>query len=126
VDEEEFDAWPGLRPFHTQDVKQIQRVAALGAALWGPAFDNLERQLRAPHPTIPIGYDLADFRSLQQQAQMTLNWFERKGPGYPQNPLRFLMDAKIMVGGESFTVPEACYEVVRRAIEFLERGSHSK
>jgi hypothetical protein len=122
MDEQEFDAWAGSRPF---DMKQIERVMALGAALWGPGLDHIKRQLLAPHPEIPAGYNLADFRDLQRQSEALLAALDRKPPGPQSGSFRFMMNAKIEVGSQSFTYPEACYEIVRRAIEFLERGSNS-
>ena len=82
MDEQEFDSWPGLRPFESQYVKQFERVTTLAAALWGPAPSHLERQLLAPHPEVPTGFDLADFQNLQRQTQMLLVAFQRNPPGH--------------------------------------------
>jgi hypothetical protein len=126
MDEQEFDSWPGLRPFHTSDMKQFERVAALAGKLWGAGTDYIQRQLLAPHPEIPEGFDVADFRMLQRQSEMMLVALERKPPSLQWGSLRFMMDSKIVVGSQTFTYPEACYEIVRRAIDFLENGRNPK
>jgi hypothetical protein len=126
MDDQEFDAWQGLRPFRTSDMKQFERVAALAGKLWGAGIECMRRQLLAPHPEIPEGFDLADFRVLQRQSEMMLVALERKPPGLQWGSLRFTMDTKIQVGSHSFTYPEACCEIVRRAIDFLENGRNQK
>lgn len=73
MDEEEFDSLMQLQPFGTEDAMRVEaqwrRGAALAAALWGRTAADLERQLLARYPEIPPGFDLADFRRLQQSAQ---------------------------------------------------------
>jgi hypothetical protein len=80
MDEEEFDAFMVLRPFGTEDAMRwdvqvrgdVGLSITLGSALWGKTSDDLQRQLLAPHPDIPPGFGLADFRKLLQwTAQMT-------------------------------------------------------
>jgi len=71
MDEEEFDALRRWRPFGTEDAMRlfnrdssdIELRMRLGAALWGRTSEDLRRQLLAPHPEIPPGFDLADFAS---------------------------------------------------------------
>jgi hypothetical protein len=123
MDEQEFDAWAGSRPFGTQHVKQFERVMALAGLLWGAGPDHVQRQLLAPHPEIPAGYGLDDFRSLQRHSESLLSALQRKPLGPQWGFFRFFMDTRILVGSQSFTYQEACYEIVRRAIDFLENGS---
>jgi hypothetical protein len=126
MDEQEFDALAGLRPFQNQDVKQFERIMALAGALWGAGPDHMQRQLLAPHPEIPAGYSLEDFRSLQRQSEALLSALQRKPLGPQWGFFRFFMDTKILVGSQSFTFQEACCEIVRRAIDFLEDGRESR
>jgi hypothetical protein len=114
MDEQEFDSWFPGRPFVREDAMQADartcRCTALAAALWGTA-DYLERQLLSPHPEIPSGFDLADFRELQQRVHVVLflanrDLIRRRFPIYN--------------GAQHPTLWEARREVVRRAIEYLE------
>jgi hypothetical protein len=67
MDAEEFDS---LRPFRSVDATLMEiraaRVATLGVALFGRTSDYLRNQLLAPHPEIPSGFDLPDFRALHE------------------------------------------------------------
>jgi hypothetical protein len=126
MNEQEFDAWQSLRPFRTSDMKQFERAAALAGHLWGAGLEHMQRQLLAPHPEIPAGFSLDDFRNLQRQSEALLVALERKPLGLQWGSLRFTMDTKIQVGSQTFTYPEACCEIVRRAIDFLENGCNSK
>ena len=123
MNEQEFDAWQSLRPFRTSDMKQFDRTAALAGHLWGAGLDHMQRQLLAPHPEIPAGFSLDDFRNLQRQSEALLSALQRKPLGPQWGFFRFFMDTKILVGSHRFTYQEACYEIVRRAIDFLENGS---
>src|SRR5271156_4039590 len=76
MDEQEFDSrFPG-RPFVREDAMQADvragRSTALAVALWGNA-DCLQRQLLAPHPEVPSGFELADLRELQQRV-LVFQW----------------------------------------------------
>jgi hypothetical protein len=70
MDEERLDSLMRWPPFGTNDAMRIEaqacRSTALGIALWGKTPDDLRRQLLAPHPEIPSGFDLADFRDSQK------------------------------------------------------------
>lgn len=44
-------------------------VAQRSVSPYGATSDDLQRQLLAPYPEIPSGFDLEDFRSLQRTAQ---------------------------------------------------------
>ena len=76
MDEEEFDALIKLRRFGTEDaIRSYAQVRGdiglsrtLGSALRGKTSEDLQRQLSAPHPEIPSGFALADFRKLLQWA----------------------------------------------------------
>jgi hypothetical protein len=46
---------------------QARDCTALGIALFGKTSDDPHRQLLAPHPEIPSGFDLADFRALRKE-----------------------------------------------------------
>jgi hypothetical protein len=69
MNEEEFDASTQARPFGTVEVAkaefQLRRSIALGIALWGKSPEDLQRQLVAPYPQIPSGFDLNDFLILR-------------------------------------------------------------
>jgi len=74
MDEQEFDSLFPARPFGTVEAvraeARLRRCGTLGLALWGRTSDDLRRQLRAPYPEIPAGFDLEDFRELQRFAQL--------------------------------------------------------
>jgi hypothetical protein len=73
MDEAEFDAFLNLRPLGRDDVTradaQALRSTALGVALWGRNSADLQRQLLAPHPEVPLGFELADFWDLLRSSQ---------------------------------------------------------
>ena len=128
MDEEEFDARMKLRPFGTEDAMhwyaQIRGDIELGmtlcSALWGRTSEDLQRQLLAPHPEIPSGFDLTDFRNLLQwTAQMSSAVFavQRMRGLSPA----VLPPAAVFVGTHGFTMWEARCEIVRRAIDYLEK-----
>jgi hypothetical protein len=128
MDEEEFDALMKLRPFGTEDaVRWYAQVRGdiglgmtLGSALWGRTSEDLQRQLLAPHPEIPSGFDLADFRKLLQwtvqmsSAVLAVQRMRGLSPAV-------LPPAAVFVGTLGFTVWEARCEIVRRAIDYLEK-----
>ncbi len=117
MDEQEFDSFSQWRPFESQDLRQAERAAALAAGLWGVTTDHLRRQLLAPFPALPLGFDLDDYRKLQRSAEMVLLAVTKGGP---QNPWASLLSPIILVGAQRFSVLEAHYEIVRRAIDCLE------
>ena len=107
MEEQEFDSrFP--RPFVREDAIQADARArcctALAIALWGNA-DYLQRQLLASHPEIPSGFELADFRELQQRVQI-FHWLRRRFPTF--------------MGAQHPELWEARREVLRRAIDYLE------
>ena len=128
MDEEDFDAFMKLRPFGTEDAMRwdaqvrsdVGLSITLGSALWGKTPDDLQRQLIAPHPEIPPGFGLADFRKLLQwTAQMTsaIVEFQRLRGLSPA----VLPPPTVFVGTQGFTVWEARREIVRRALDHLEK-----
>lgn len=123
MNEEEFDSLIQGRPFERADVRlmeaQAGRCTSLTVTLWGKTLDDLQRQLIAPHPEIPAGFELADFRKLQQWVQIiSAHSGDIRFAWLP----RFALTATISVGTQQFTEWEARGEIVRRAIEYLEKG----
>jgi hypothetical protein len=83
--------------------------------------DDLRRQLLAPYPEIPSGFDLEDFRELQRFAQLiSLGLASSRNAGLPPFPLATSSPA-IFVGTQRFTPWEACCQILRRVIEHLEK-----
>lgn len=123
MDEEEFDSFMPSRPFGTEDAMRadarLRRCTALGMALWGRTLEDLQRQLLAPSPEIPSGFDLADLRELQRSAHQISACFSDPRSKWLSRFASF--SPAISVGTQRFTVWEARSEIVRRAIEYLER-----
>jgi hypothetical protein len=123
MDEQEFDSLMPSRPFRREDALradlQLRRGITLALALWGRTPDDLRRQLLAPVPEIPSGFDLADLQELQRNAQNI-----SAGMSDPRNAwlsrLAFSSHT-IFVGAQRFTAWEARCEIVRRAVEYLEK-----
>ena len=122
MDEEEFDSLLNSRPFTAKDAAvadaQLRRRVTLAIALWGRTLDDLQRQLLAPYPAIPAGFDLADFRELHRSLQNISD-----GLSNPRHALLTrlpVLSQVISVGTQRFTAWEARYEIVRRAIEYME------
>jgi hypothetical protein len=122
MDEDEFDASRQGRPFKREDATRAESAAcrstALGVALWGRTAEHLQRQLLGPHPEIPSGFDLADFRELLRSVQMVGTRVNDPRFAWAS---RFVRSSRIIsVGTQSLTEWEARSEIVRRAIEYLE------
>lgn len=122
MDEEEFDALMKARPFGTKDILQWEtrlrydsRLAmTLGVALWGRTSEDVKRQLLAPHPEIPPGFELADFREL-------LRWATRMASAIlAASRTRGLSHSAMFGGPDALSLWAARCEVVRRAIDYLE------
>ena len=94
-------------------------VMTLGVALWGKTSEDVQRQLLALHPEIPVGFDLADFRKLLQWtaklASAVLALHRMRGV-----PPSTLPSPTVFVGSQGLTLWESRCEIVRRAIEYLE------
>jgi hypothetical protein len=123
MNEEEFDSAAQWRPFGTADATsretQMRRSIALGFALWGKTSHDLQRQLLAPYPEIPAGFDLADFRGLQRHVQAIAA--AQGDPRFVWLPHGAVSSPTIFGGTQRFTEWEARCEIVRRAIEYLEK-----
>ncbi len=128
MDEEEFDAFMRLRPFGTEDAMRwdarvrgdVGLSMTLGSALWGKTSDDLQLQLLAPHPEIPPGFGLADLRKLLQWTAQMISavWVFQRLRGLSPAVLH---PPTVFVGTQDFTVWEARREIVRRAIDHLEK-----
>jgi hypothetical protein len=114
MDEEEFDALIRLKPFGTEDAKradlQYRRGLSLTTILFGKTADDLRRQLLAPSPEIPEGFDLADFRAILRTTEELSAVMRKSGMEFQT----------IVAGTQRYTEWEARCEIIRRAIEYLE------
>ena len=128
MDEHEFDAL-FLRPFGREDFQRAEagvgRCGALAAALFGRTPEELRRQLVAPQTDVPSGFALGDFRNLERHVQ-TISGLVLSGSSDPRlawlSPwLTQFASATVTVDGQRYTAWEARCEIVRRAIEYLER-----
>ena len=130
MDEEEIDSLTKSRPFGTADVAawetkrraKTRLAMTLGPALWGRTPADLERQLVAPHPEIPPGFDLADFRELLQWATEMASavLVAQKMRGLSSVLSTVVSPSIVFVGTRGFTEWQARREIVRRVIEHLE------
>jgi hypothetical protein len=120
VDEEEFASFRDWEPFGSADAKRVEaeavRCGLLAAALWGANANDLQLQLLAPHPEIPAGFGLADLRRLSvQTTALRLKsarhaWVAGLGVSAPA----------IFAGDRQYSAREARWEILRRAIDYLE------
>ncbi len=125
--EDEFDSLMRSRSYGTQDATNAEAqilhgmtlLSTLGVALWGKTDGDLQHQLRRPHPEIPPGFDVSDFRKLLRVCAQVVS---ADAVSATQAGLGHLVpwSRTIVVGSESFTVLEARCEIVRRAIDYLE------
>ncbi len=95
-------------------------VSTLGAALWGRSFGDLQSQLLKRYPEIPADFDLPDFREL---LNISAEMMAVSAAAHKMAGLSPLLDSTpaIFVGSQSFTQWEARCEIVRRAVEYLEK-----
>ncbi|HEY3768123.1 MAG TPA: hypothetical protein VGN44_05580 [Candidatus Angelobacter sp.] len=121
--EEDFDALMKGRSFGTEDATrvdaQLRRIFTLGAVLWGRTSDDLQRQLLAPHPDIPLGIGLSDLRELLRNVELMLAAFHDEKGALASISIA-LSSPTITIGTQQFTAWEARCEIVRRAIQYLE------
>jgi hypothetical protein len=129
MNEEEFDALMKSRPFGTEDLARWETelhastslVGTLGVALWGKTFGDAQRQVLASHPEIAAGFDLPDFRTLLQWTAKMASAVSalQRMRGLPSS----IPPAPKVFGGSQghLTLWEARCEIVRRAIEYLEK-----
>jgi len=127
MNEDEFDAQTNWRPFGTADAARLvaqmgahtRLLMTLGKALWGDSAEDVQRQLLAPHPEIPPGFEVEDFRQL-------LKVTERINSGLlTLQRLRGLPAAlvpadAVVIGSERLSMWGARWVVIRRAVEYLE------
>jgi hypothetical protein len=118
VDEHEFDSLFQQLYEREEAARAERRLQTLAARLFGFTVDDLQRQLLASSPEIPPGFGLDDFRRLQYRARLLVASLQQKGPRFSWLP--GALDEIISVGDRRFTLLEARYEVVRRAVEHLE------
>lgn len=123
MNEEEFDSSITARLFRREDFTRAEaeagRFTTLGLALWGSTPGHLQRQLEAPYPEIPLGCQLSDLRRLQLYLQR-LSTAVRNPRNTWLGPLA-LSSMQILAGAQRLSGLEARSEIVRRAIEFLEK-----
>jgi|SRR5579862_5638260 len=115
MNEHEFFAQHPMRPWKRSDFENALPSAPafwLCAKLWGDV-ERMTRQLLANSPEIPVGLGLPELRTLE-------GMLVRFGESWPATP-GIPKDSVLMIGGLCCTMWEARYEIVRRAIEFLER-----
>ena len=100
---------------------RLRRYGTLAVRLWGSTTDDLRRQLVAPYPKIPLGWNLEDFRELQRIAQRISSMVSpSRTAQLPPFPWTRTTSPDIFVGAQRFTPWEACCEILRRAIVHLE------
>lgn len=106
--------WPEWR---RENIKEFERIAALGAKLWGTT-ENLKRQLELPSPEIPAEATMKDLLALEQRARDLVSALHTRLP----NPtfVTFVTGLGVRPGDTPLNVAEACYEVVRRAIAAMD------
>ena len=103
-------AWlESLRPWRRDDMDKDLEALGLSAKLWGDRA-NLIRQLLAPSPEVPAGLD---HRGLCTLLGIALLGVRSGGVPFQRNGER----TRIVVGGRSYSVHEARYEIVLRAIK---------
>jgi hypothetical protein len=118
MDEFDFDSWPQWTLSESYSrTRAMTRAISFSKKLWGDE-GNLKRQLSAPSPAIPEGLGIEELRFLERAAAMVLKMGDRIPvtlwtPGH----------GEIFVGGQRWTLNEARYEIVRRAIESLGDGT---
>ncbi len=123
MDEADFDSSTNWRPFEAADTSRFEaqagRCTSLAIALWGKTSGDLQRQLQAPYPAIPAGFELTDFRKLQHWVQsMIATCFG--DPRFSWLPRSILSTSTISVGIQRLTEGEARLALVRRAIDYRE------
>ncbi|MFZ0639497.1 MAG: hypothetical protein WA020_00130 [Candidatus Acidiferrales bacterium] len=111
--EERFEFVNDWPEWSRENFAESERISALGAQLWGHGkIENLQRQLELPSPEIPPGLGMKELTLLEQRARMMLAAANHRWM------LKFLTNV-VTVGPDQFTVAEAMYEIVRRAIVAL-------
>src|SRR5579883_3297379 len=96
-----------LPPWQRCELKHFESTVSLSAKLWGSP-ENLKRQLEAPTPKVPAGLDRKGLLTLKNKAWLAIKYAPPGRRG-----------AEIIVGDQRFTLPEARYEIARRALAAL-------
>jgi hypothetical protein len=109
MDEETFFSSIPCRPWRNSDLEKSQAALVLSSKLWGDT-ENLRRQLLATSPEIPSGLSLQGLRTLLGVAYLGLQFADRIPMG------RMPVGTRITVGGQQFSIQEARYEIVQRAL----------
>jgi hypothetical protein len=108
-----FDFVNDWAEWRRDDFAYFERVHGLGARLWGYGrIENLTRQLELPSPEIPQGAGKEELLALEKHARMMLLSANHRWAS------KYLTHV-VTVGDNEFTVAEAMYEIVRRAIASL-------
>ncbi len=117
MDEDEFFAQYPMPPWTYSDFQResgaLARALPLSAELWGDP-ETLRRRLLAAFPEVPAGLGLPELRVLERLARLGLRFGDRRAAQ------RIPKGSMVIINGRPFTLWEARYEIVRRAIEFLE------
>lgn len=109
MDDSPFDSW---QPWTGAAFVSHTYTLTLSTKLWGDA-ENMKRQLFAPRPIVPEGLGLAELHFLERVAFAFLQMKDRAPiPG-------FIKGMTIIAAGRRWSIFEARYEIVRRAIESL-------
>jgi hypothetical protein len=110
--EDRFEFINDWAEWRRDNFANFERCQALGAQLWGGGkIENLKRQLERPSPEIPPGAGKQELLALEKHARMMLAANHRWAPK--------LFTNVVTVGADQFTVAEAMYEIVRRALATL-------
>lgn len=121
MDEDEFFAQHPMHPWTRSNFENAhQEGTALAQALWlsnklWGDHETMKHQLLATSPEIPAGIGLLELRALERMARLGLRYSDTQYS--PRAPKAF-----VWIGERSLTIWEARYEIVRRAIDSLERG----
>jgi len=106
-------AWlDSLRPWRRDDLDKDLEALALSAKLWGDP-EHLRRQLSAATPKVPAGLDHRGLCTLLGVALLGIKF----GGVTAIAAVTFPQGTQIIAGGRRFTVHEARYEIVVRAIK---------
>jgi hypothetical protein len=121
MEENDFDSMRLWRRFGKEDVRSAERMPALALALWGRAPEDLRQQLLASAPRVPPGCSLAELRQLARQAKHFLAYYQARVHKFPTTLSQLHPNEIIVIGSQRLNTLEARCEVVRRAIDHLER-----
>jgi len=98
-----------LPPWQRGELRQFESAVSLSSKLWGSP-ENLKRQLEAATPLVPTGLDRKGLLTLKTKAWLAIK-YAPPGTG--------LRGTQIIIGDQRFSLPEARYEIARRALAAL-------